>query len=280
MRKLSEPVEGSLKVWRPWQCKQLELFQGIAFSTPSQHHFTSEYTIISLQSGAVDLRYHKTSINGQVVNGMFLVIEPGETWICQPKDVVFHHLSIDPGWLQRNVTAYFEQDKSLLHFPSQILFDPVLSNALCDLATQSLVPASHLQQDAMLLHLLTRLLLPHIQDSSTSQETGWEHPAIKRAKEYLQAHYIEEIALQDLAHVTHLSPFHLARTFRQIVGLPPHAYQIQLRLAHAKTLLAQGCTVGYVANETGFFDQSHFTEQFKRHFLVTPGNYRNTARFS
>jgi AraC-like DNA-binding protein len=64
------------------------------------------------------------------------------------------------------------------------------------------------------------------------------------------------------------------------VGLPPHAYQTQLRLARAKTLLAQGCEVGSVASETGFFDQSHFTQQFKRHYWVTPGNYSKTARFS
>ena len=77
-----------------------------------------------------------------------------------------------------------------------------------------------------------------------------------------------------------MSPFHLSRAFRQAIGLPPHAYQTKLRLARAKTLLAQGYEAGYVASETGFFDQSHFTQQFKRHYLMTPGNYRKTARFS
>jgi AraC-like DNA-binding protein len=77
-----------------------------------------------------------------------------------------------------------------------------------------------------------------------------------------------------------MSPFHLVRVFRQIVGLPPHAYQTQLRLTHARTLLAQGHSVGYVAQETGFFDQSHFAQQFKRHYFVTPGSYCKTARFS
>lgn len=280
MRKHSEPVEGSLKVWRPWQFKQLELFQGIAFSTPSLQHFTPTYTIASMQSGTIHLKYRNACINRKVVDGTFLIIEPGETWTCQPKDVIFHHLSIDPDWLQRNTAELFQQDKSLLHFPSQILFDPSLSKALCDISAKSLAPASRLQQDEMLLHLLTQLLFSHVQDISASQEKKWEHPAIERAKEYLQTHYAEEIALQDLANVTHLSPFYLARTFRQVVGLPPHAYQTQLRLAHAKTLLAQGCAVSYVANETGFFDQSHFAQQFKRNFLVTPKSYRKTARFS
>ncbi|WP_220201199.1 helix-turn-helix domain-containing protein [Reticulibacter mediterranei] len=109
---------------------------------------------------------------------------------------------------------------------------------------------------------------------------GWEHPTIKRAKEYLREHYAEEVPLQELADAVNMSPFHLARLFRQMVGLPPHAYQTQLRLASAKTLLAQGYSVGYVAHETGFFDQSHFTQQFRRHFLLTPGSYRKTASCS
>ena len=112
------------------------------------------------------------------------------------------------------------------------------------------------------------------------RETEGEHPAIKHTKEYLQAHYAEEVPLQELAVAVNMSPFHLARIFRQTVGLPPHAYQMQLRLAHARTLLAQGYDVSYVAHETGFFDQSHFSQQFRRHFLMTPGSYRKIARFS
>ena len=88
------------------------------------------------------------------------------------------------------------------------------------------------------------------------------------------------MTLRELAGVVNMSPFHLSRAFRQAIGLPPHAYQTKLRLARAKTLLAQGYEAGYVASETGFFDQSHFTQQFKRHYLMTPGNYRKTARFS
>jgi transcriptional regulator GlxA family with amidase domain len=154
-----------------------------------------------------------------------------------------------------------------------------LSRAVRDLAARSLSPASRLQQEETLLHLLAPLLLLHAEDAGALPQLGREHPAVKRTKEYLQAHYAQEVALQELAGVAYLSPFHLARIFRQAVGLPPHAYQTQLRLAHAKTLLAQGFDVSYVALETGFCDQSHFARLFKRHFLATPGSYRKTARF-
>jgi AraC-like DNA-binding protein len=275
-----EAIKGSVTVWRPWHLKQLELFQGVAVSTPPRQQLTQEYVLVCLQSGAGTLQYRNTRFSGQVVDGALLVIEPGETWTCQKKDVTFHRLFIDPAWLQRFATEQFHREPSLPHFPSQIFFDPSLCQAVRDLVARSLAPASRLEQEETLLHLVASLLLSHAQDPEALPQSGWEHPAIQRTKAYLQTHYAQEVALQELADAVNLSRFHLARLFRQAVGLPPHAYQTKLRLARAKTLLAQGCDVGSVAHETGFFDQSHFTQQFKRHFLVTPGSYCKTARFS
>ena len=55
--------------------------------------------------------------------------------------------------------------------------------------------------------------------------------------------------------------------------MPPHAYQLQVRLTRAKRLLLQGVPVSRAATETGFFDLSHFTKHFKRLMGVAPGHY-------
>jgi AraC-like DNA-binding protein len=275
-----EAVKSCVTVWRPWQLKQLELFHAVAVSTSSRQHFTQEYQLIYIQSGAVHYQSRNTHVTSQVVDGQLLVFEPGDIWISQLKDVTYHRLVLDPAWLQRRATEMLHWEKSLPHFLSHALFDPSLSQALRDLTARSLAPASRQHQEEPLLHRLASLLLSHAQGARALPQPAWEHPAIKRTKEYLEAHYAQEVALQELADVVNLSPFHLSRVFHQAVGLPPHVYQTKLRLARAKTLLAQGCDVGFVAHETGFFDQSHFTQQFKRHYLVTPGSYCKTARFS
>jgi AraC-like DNA-binding protein len=59
--------------------------------------------------------------------------------------------------------------------------------------------------------------------------------------------------------------------------MPPHAYQLQLRIAHAKRFLRQGRLVSETACLVGFFDQSHFVHSFKRSEGVTPSQY---LRFS
>ncbi len=140
------------------------------------------------------------------------------------------------------------------------------------------VPASRLKQEDLLLQVLTQVFLDRRVARGAPGDLEGEHPSIERVKAYLTEHYAEEVSLETLAHIAHLSPFHLARLFRHVVGLPPHAYHIQVRLSQARTLLAQGCSVSYVAQETGFFDQTHLTRQFKQHFGVTPGIYRKAAR--
>ena len=74
-----------------------------------------------------------------------------------------------------------------------------------------------------------------------------------------------------------LSPYHLTRLFSAGVGMPPHAYQLQLRVEHAKRLLLAGRPVTDAGHEAGFFDLSHFTRHFKRFVGVAPGTYARQA---
>ena len=101
-----------------------------------------------------------------------------------------------------------------------------------------------------------------------------EHRAVQRALDYLHAHPTAAVTLRELAEVADLSMYRLARTFRTEVGMPPYAYQLQLRVAEAKRLLATGRSISRTALECGFYDQAHLTYQFKRYVGVTPGAYR------
>lgn len=70
-----------------------------------------------------------------------------------------------------------------------------------------------------------------------------------------------------------LNPFYLVRVFRKELGLPPHEFLTQVRVEQARRLLAGACPVAQVALETGFVDQSHLTNRFKRIVGVTPKQF-------
>jgi AraC-like DNA-binding protein len=95
----------------------------------------------------------------------------------------------------------------------------------------------------------------------------------RRAKAYLQARFNEPVSLDELATVASISRYHLVRSFTAKVGLPPHAYQLHVRLAHARAMLYAGMSPVDVAAQVGFADQSHLTRHFKRVWRTTPGDY-------
>jgi AraC-like DNA-binding protein len=109
---------------------------------------------------------------------------------------------------------------------------------------------------------------------------GWEtreRPEIARLREILRERLAEAVTLDDLTEEVGLSKFHLLRLFRDEVGLPPHAYQLQLRISRAQQMLASGAPAADVAAACGFADQSHFIHCFKRIVGFTPGAFKRLA---
>ncbi len=90
------------------------------------------------------------------------------------------------------------------------------------------------------------------------------HPAARRAREFLADHAGETVSLERLGLASGLSPYELSRRFKAAYGLPPHRWQLQVRVERAKDRLRRGIPVGEVALELGFADQPHFSRVFKR----------------
>jgi len=61
--------------------------------------------------------------------------------------------------------------------------------------------------------------------------------------------------------------------FRRGLGMPPHGYLTQIRLRHARAVLASGVAPAEAAVDAGFCDQSHLTRHFKRSYGITPAQY-------
>ena len=102
---------------------------------------------------------------------------------------------------------------------------------------------------------------------------GNESFAVQQTKRFLDEHYAERVSLVQLAQLMGLSAYHLNRSFRRKFGMPPHEYQLQLRILKAKSFLRLGRAISETALLVGFADQSHFTRHFKRSVGVTPGKF-------
>ena len=97
--------------------------------------------------------------------------------------------------------------------------------------------------------------------------------SLERARDLLEERNNEPVTLEELAAASALSRFHLVRSFSAQFGLPPHAYQIHVRIEHACRLLRAGVPCAAVAFSAGFADQSHFARHFKGIMGVAPSVY-------
>lgn len=99
------------------------------------------------------------------------------------------------------------------------------------------------------------------------------------AKEMMSARLHESLTLSEVASECGLSVSHFTRAFRQATGTPPHRWLLGRRVEYAKTLLGAGSlSLGQIALECGFADQSHFTRVFRRATGLSPGIWRRENR--
>ena len=114
----------------------------------------------------------------------------------------------------------------------------------------------------------------------TSHDTLPEwHGRLKNVVAYIQVHYAEEISLLQLAKMTGSSVSQFKRIFTKTLEISPGRYIVNTRLNAARKLLeTTDMLISDIAQEVGFYDQSHMTRAFKTIRHVTPGEYRRKHR--
>lgn len=99
--------------------------------------------------------------------------------------------------------------------------------------------------------------------------------AIGKALWYVEAHFREEVTLDDIAAVAGVSRFHLSRAFPVAVGQPVMRYIRARRLSEAARALAGGAAdILGVALEAGYGSHEAFSRAFREHFGMTPESVR------
>ncbi len=104
-------------------------------------------------------------------------------------------------------------------------------------------------------------------------------PRIRKAVELLCSQIEERFTLDDLARRCGLSRSRLAELFRQQVGIAPLAFLENQRLRRAKELLEHtSLSLEEIAGQAGFSSPFYLSLRFKKHFGLSPRDYRRQKR--
>lgn len=244
-------------------------------------HMHEEYQF-NLNRGAAGGVHYRSAFH-VVPSGQLAVVMPGEPHTPRDPDErtdFCTHLALYvPAEAVRSAAqALAPKTRGLPLFDEPVVRDRSLVDRFARLHAALCGPASTLERDVRLLDLLSDLVRRCAGVRATEGVLAPEHRAVRRARQYLDAHSGTNVSLAELSAVAQLSRYRLVRLFSRDVGLPPHAYQRQRRVELAKRLLLAGTPVSRAGHEAGFFDLSHFTRHFKRYVGVAPGAYVRADR--
>ncbi|MGO4185422.1 AraC family transcriptional regulator [Paenibacillus sp. TAF43_2] len=237
-----------------------------------QKHFHEEYSIGLIDEGETSAWCDGTLL--QVEAGRVISFPPKMMHACHPLD--------DMEWQYKMLFIKPEWFKGLNHTELGQLDIPYLleegKNNACRLQINRTMEAliskgTPLEIETALIELVQALVSQNTEDLEHESQRKEDQKYVKLIKEYLHAHFDENVTLEQLENEASISRFHLVRLFKKWSHLPPHAYQILLRINHAKLELTKQRPISEIAAEVGFYDQSHFSKAFVKIVGATPQKY-------
>lgn len=152
---------------------------------------------------------------------------------------------------------------------------------------ESLLPEQlDLLRRAETLEQLAALLTDQLEETGKPfipkpADNGYGGQLITKALEYIADHYTENLTLQGMADIVHVSKSYFSLLFKKQTGRNFIDYLIELRIWEAKQLLAQNDSKIYdVAKAAGFKDVKYFSKAFKKGTGFTPMEYREKHQSS
>jgi AraC family transcriptional regulator len=156
------------------------------------------------------------------------------------------------------------------HFQAGVLFALVMQIRR-ELRTADSI--SGLAIEGLVLELMAR----SIRRSHSAPQTI-EPRWLREARDFIHAHFNQQVSLSVVAEFVGVHPAHLARMFRRHYRYTVGEYVRRLRLDHAAQQMTRTDEpLAEIAASVGFYDQSHFTHTFRLHTGMTPAEYRTAT---
>ena len=263
------------KIWQPIPL-QVTLWRGCDSGGVLPRHSHEEFQLVLSETVPYEFSYR---CSNTILSPRHLgVIQSGEPHASYSEDSTGQTLRLMffPPEVLCAVAQMLENFESPV-LPNLIVSDVSTVERFLYMHTTLEEKSSQLEHETLIFGFLTQLILRCAENPPNLQKLR-EPAIVKQVREYLQDNYAENVSLTQLAQIVNRTPAHLVRAFSAEVGLPPHVYQTQVRIARAKTLLMQGYAIAAVAQATGFADHAHFSRQFKRLNGVTPKQYRQNIK--
>ncbi|MCC0651784.1 MULTISPECIES: AraC family ligand binding domain-containing protein [unclassified Clostridioides] len=247
-------------------------FKGIMQNFPN--HFHEHYVIGFIEKGQRYLSCKNKKYTTST--GDLLLFNPFDSHTCEQIDnevLDYRCINIKPEIMQKAILEITGKNY-LPQFNQQVIFRSELVPLLQELHHIIMEEQLDFKKEEIFFFLIEQIINEYTEPvlQSNSEKINTE---IQIVCDYLENNYAERIALDELSYLAKMNKYSLLRNFTKLKGITPYRYLENIRVNKAKKLLENGIEPIDAAIQTGFVDQSHFTNFFKNFIGLTPKQYQN-----
>ncbi|HBF0311017.1 TPA: AraC family transcriptional regulator [Clostridioides difficile] len=247
-------------------------FKGIMQKFPN--HFHEHYVIGFIEKGQRYLSCKNKEYTTST--GDLLLFNPFDSHTCEQIDdkvLDYRCINIKPEIMKKTVFEITGKNY-LPKFNQSVIFRSELVPLLQELHYIIMEEELDFKKEELFFFLIEQLIEEHTEPNlqSNLENTNIE---IQAVCDYLENNYAEHIVLDELSAIAGMNKYSLLRNFTKLKGITPYRYLENIRVNKAKKLLEKGVEPIDAAIQTGFVDQSHFTNFFKNFIGLTPKQYQN-----
>lgn len=245
-------------------------FEGIV--QPFPNHFHEYYVIGFVESGERCLSCKNKEY--AIQKGNVILFNPGDNHACVQNDdgtLDYRGFNISKE-IMLDLAEEVTGNRELPGFSENVIFDEEVTCYMHPLHEMVMKGLCDFGKEENLLLLISLLIQRYGQPFENCIPECRDE--IEMACRFMEQHFAERIYLDQICRYAGLSKSTLLRAFTKSKGVTPYSYLENIRIGEAKKLLEQAFPPVEAALQTGFSDQSHFTNYFNRFIGLAPGVYR------
>jgi len=260
-------------------------FVNTHFVDEQYHKYHSQ--LIHQHKDVMELFYVMEGSGRYIVGKREYAIQSGNLVICNSN--ILHG---EAPFQEHSMQSYccVLRDVSIPHMPPNTLmapsYNPVLQLKVNKQSVEHILLALHTlntqsSQNEHVCEMLANALLEIVYNEFLNRKvsaglTGQKtEDLIRNITEYLDEHFMEDISLQHLGDIFHMSHYYLAHIFKRETGESPIKYVMHRRIGEVQNLLMNSdMPIGKIGETLGFGEHCHLNTMFKKYIGVTPSQYR------
>ncbi len=193
-----------------------------------------------------------------------------------PATYGYYELYLCTSWCQKIQNKIFGHDLDYIDIDTNLLeseqhykkFLTILNNILNDRKGKNF--------ETVIKNFMSEIFENYCDINYISKRDNQYYNIINKARQFIMKNIDKDISLDRLSGYLGYSKSYVIRIFKNVYGQTPHAFIVNQKINRAKMLISmeERKTLGEIAKETGFYDQSHFTKNFKKIYGVNPKEYK------